>query len=73
MWLTFPLIYREGILFFFLQQWGTQINIPSIPETVPKIRDEVVDTPGEGIDICHKNNLRLCQLFKHTTSSYRKI
>lgn len=53
MWLTFPLIYREGI--FFLQQWGTQINIPLIPETVPKIRDGVIDTPGKVLIYVIKN------------------
>jgi hypothetical protein len=32
-----------------VQQWGTQINVPSIPKTIPKIRGEMEDAPVEGI------------------------
>lgn len=32
---------------------GTQINIPFIAETNPKIRGEMEDALGEGIEKCH--------------------
>ena len=43
---------RVGI--FFLQQWNAQINILSIPDIAQnKIRGEMVDEPGKGVDIIH--------------------
>lgn len=51
------------------KHWGTQINIPAIPETAhDELRDEMVDDTGKGIDIYHQNNPSLCQLSKHRTN-----
>lgn len=33
-----------------LQQWGTQINIPSIPEPIPKIKSGVEDASVDSIE-----------------------
>ena len=46
-----------------LQQWRTQINIPSIPKTTPKIRGKIDFATAEG---CSKqNNPRLSRLSGH--------
>lgn len=37
-----------------LQHWGTENNIPAIPETANGvIRGEMLDAPGEGINMCN--------------------
>jgi len=44
-----------------LQHWGTQINIPSIPETIPK-RGEVEDVSEEGVEKCHPEQPQTVQV-----------
>lgn len=64
-----PQIHKEST---FLQQWGTQINIPAIQRQLIKKLGEMVDVLG-GINMCHQNkhNCAYCANIRQQRLSFQ--